>query len=674
MTLTPKIILEGEDRASAAIDRVTRSTQRLTNQMGRSNGFFVRNRRVVQQAGFQVSDFAIQIAGGQSAMLAFTQQGGQMLQFFGAFGAAAAGVLAVGGSIAVMLLKSGKLAKSFKGELGDLNKTLAETERLSDLVVASTKRIAGAYGFATKEVRELIMFQRMVAGGKMARDVEQLFGQFVPSKSRSKRLLGPLTPETMRALTIAAKTLTETLSDGMSLSADDAERLGLAMRDLALAKESGNFRDQLNAIRGMRETVQSLNIDMAQVSSGGAAWLGQLTELETLLGRVDRQMIDISEQGKFQKVSAELITPAWQATSERADDVMNTLVRVVQLTTAAARASVEFNTGLESVQQSVAETARMRKIATQAHYVYATTMQQSLNALHEENRQILNETVATVKLALWPAWVGIKDQIKSLPGYLAQAASGAGTMLRRVVGALSAMRALRAANTDASPSDPIYGGSARGGSAYSNDGADITFLNEAVREYIANANEAVDATTRIGGAASKAADQVSTTIDTMSEFAKSVSSVIKNGIGNVFDAIWDKSRSVVDALRDIGKELLKVVAKAALFRFLGTAFPGTFGPTGFAPLVPATGSAFTAPIAANSTRAPLSAARAGGGGTVVQIVNNTGQPVSRNTQTLPNGRTMERFVVGAVGNAMTRGTLDSPMGARFGQKPSKVRR
>lgn len=66
------------------------------------------NRRMIQQFGFQVGDFATQIAGGQSAMLAFTQQGGQILQFFGPLGAVLAANLAVFGAFTIALSKSGQ--------------------------------------------------------------------------------------------------------------------------------------------------------------------------------------------------------------------------------------------------------------------------------------------------------------------------------------------------------------------------------------------------------------------------------------------------------------------------------------------------------------------------------------------------------------------------------------
>ena len=124
--------LVGHDNASAAINRVKNSTRGLSRAMNQNHSFMRRNRRTVQQAGFQISDFAIQVAGGQSAMLAFTQQGPQFLQFFGAFGAVLAGLVAVFGSLAVVALKSGAdlsklgaLTGVLQGAFSKLGDTLA---------------------------------------------------------------------------------------------------------------------------------------------------------------------------------------------------------------------------------------------------------------------------------------------------------------------------------------------------------------------------------------------------------------------------------------------------------------------------------------------------------------------------------------------------------------------
>ncbi len=126
------------------------------------------NRRAVQQLGFQMSDFAIQIAGGQSAMLAFTQQGGQMLQFFGPAGSIMAAFLAIFGSLAIAFIKSGKalsdlfplmgvLQDEFR-VLGDVLSTVKELlldfanliVNNLDVILISASMVAGY--FATKWV------------------------------------------------------------------------------------------------------------------------------------------------------------------------------------------------------------------------------------------------------------------------------------------------------------------------------------------------------------------------------------------------------------------------------------------------------------------------------------------------------------------------------------------
>ena len=71
----------------------------------------------VGQAGYQVQDFAVQVAGGQSALTAFAQQGSQLLGIFGPTGIIAGAVLAVG-VLAIKMLNLGdkteEATKKFK--------------------------------------------------------------------------------------------------------------------------------------------------------------------------------------------------------------------------------------------------------------------------------------------------------------------------------------------------------------------------------------------------------------------------------------------------------------------------------------------------------------------------------------------------------------------------------
>ena len=99
------------------------------------------NRRAVQQLGFQMTDFTVQIAGGQNALLAFIQQGGQMLQVFGPVGAILATLLTVFGTLALVIGKSGKSLADMTpivGVLADEFKWLANAGRAAlDLLIGA---------------------------------------------------------------------------------------------------------------------------------------------------------------------------------------------------------------------------------------------------------------------------------------------------------------------------------------------------------------------------------------------------------------------------------------------------------------------------------------------------------------------------------------------------------
>lgn len=92
-----------------------------TKAVSRSwNAGLSENRRAVQQLGFQMTDFGVQIAGGQNAMLAFVQQGGQMLQVFGPIGAILATLLTIFGTLAIVLGKTGVGLEQVAGHFGVL--------------------------------------------------------------------------------------------------------------------------------------------------------------------------------------------------------------------------------------------------------------------------------------------------------------------------------------------------------------------------------------------------------------------------------------------------------------------------------------------------------------------------------------------------------------------------
>ena len=221
------------------------------------------NRRMVQQLGFQLTDFSTQIAGGQSAMLAFIQQGGQMLQFFGPFGAMAAAALAVFGSLGLAFIKSGKsmseltpimgvLADQFAMmgvALGHLKEIMIDVANViinnMDTILIAAALVAT--WFAHKWVRSMVLAKVATLG----------LGAAMRAFVLSLALVGPRAAGAMVA--------TGALTGAMNLLRTALMRLGipaliiaaayLIERFMALVKATGGFGNALTLLGDLAKEV-----------------------------------------------------------------------------------------------------------------------------------------------------------------------------------------------------------------------------------------------------------------------------------------------------------------------------------------------------------------------------------------------------------------------------------
>ncbi|ADU69426.1 phage tail length tape measure family protein [Pantoea sp. At-9b] len=86
-------------------------------------------RQQMQQAGYQVQDFIVQVQGGQSALVAFSQQGSQLAGAFGPSGAIIGAIIALGSVLVGTLVKS-------LGNAEDKMKNLAAATNALDQVIS----------------------------------------------------------------------------------------------------------------------------------------------------------------------------------------------------------------------------------------------------------------------------------------------------------------------------------------------------------------------------------------------------------------------------------------------------------------------------------------------------------------------------------------------------------
>lgn len=91
----------------------------------------------MQQAGYQVQDFIVQVQGGQSALVAFSQQGSQLAGAFGPGGAVIGAVIALGSVMAGTLITSLNGGKNAMDALKDATEAMDKVITISQNGVAA---------------------------------------------------------------------------------------------------------------------------------------------------------------------------------------------------------------------------------------------------------------------------------------------------------------------------------------------------------------------------------------------------------------------------------------------------------------------------------------------------------------------------------------------------------
>jgi len=127
----------------------------------------------IRNASYQMTDFVVQVQGGQDAMRAFSQQAPQLLAAFGGMGAAIGLVAAVMptvvaalGGASVKMQEASKAAEIFSGSMNDLNR-LASNHNLDQLAESFNKLDAGARKIA------LSVMEARLEIGKLTADQER---------------------------------------------------------------------------------------------------------------------------------------------------------------------------------------------------------------------------------------------------------------------------------------------------------------------------------------------------------------------------------------------------------------------------------------------------------------------------------------------------------------------
>ena len=188
----------------------------------------------IQNAAYQIGDFAVQVGAGTSASMALGQQLPQLLGGFGVLGAVLGAVVAIAVPLAGSFFKSGEAAESLEDKIDDLKSAVQDYRSAVENAAVPTAEIAEKYGTATGAARDFLEALRDISKSTAITELEDAtralarqFGTF------EDEALGGL--QQMQGVTNLNETL-KTIRSELELNEEQARSVAIALEDLGKAR------------------------------------------------------------------------------------------------------------------------------------------------------------------------------------------------------------------------------------------------------------------------------------------------------------------------------------------------------------------------------------------------------------------------------------------------------
>ncbi|TPE47225.1 hypothetical protein [Amaricoccus solimangrovi] len=152
---------QARERAAERMRPMSNATEELRR------GFAGLNSGAIQNASYQIGDFAVQVANGTSPVTAFAQQLPQLLGGLGVWGAVAGAAVAVGVPLAAAFLSSGEEALTLSERIKELDESMDHARETADLVKLGQDELREKFAGTSEQVAALVASMR-------AREIDEL--------------------------------------------------------------------------------------------------------------------------------------------------------------------------------------------------------------------------------------------------------------------------------------------------------------------------------------------------------------------------------------------------------------------------------------------------------------------------------------------------------------------
>lgn len=303
-------VLAGRDELTRPLKQAEGQMKRLGNQAQRTNkqmGAFssnLANARKgtrafamggLQQAGYQIGDFAVQVANGTSRMQAFGQQAPQFLQIFGPIGSVIGAAVAVFAAFGVVAQKTAGGAKNAADALDKLSESIGRYKTAASQMSMPIAQLEKNFGsFAAQIKQDLIFFE------------ELRFNEAI----ESIREVGKKTEEEFKGLLKPINAVFDRMQDGNAEGLED-----LILHVIKLSGEAGASYQQVENLRTSLNDLQSAST-VDEVVSSTDAFLDSIVSLNSTLKEPPKSFDDLITKIREARLQAARLGAAREAANQ----------------------------------------------------------------------------------------------------------------------------------------------------------------------------------------------------------------------------------------------------------------------------------------------------------------------------------------------------------------------
>lgn len=335
----------GDSATDAQKAKIAELTGRLydmknsTEVAGKSTGNF---KNALQQSGYQIQDFVVQVQGGQSALVALSQQGSQLISVFGAGGAIAGALLTVSTVIAGSLIASLGNGKNAIDALKEAIATMDSVVSVSSSGVAvytdKFAQLAKANSAVATLMRQQAQLELQAALSKVSAEVTKASSDFIGFGDSLVSSLGggyasvKLFNDYMSQLNITTNSWTEAIKQASAAGqAGQTSMNGMIATVGALAgkfqlsdQQAFEFAKQLSDIakNPSDEKLQALVVTLQRVGEGTSSGAATAREYAKRLLEIATSSADATQRLRLLKQMTDELTDSQDKALQQAKQTL----------------------------------------------------------------------------------------------------------------------------------------------------------------------------------------------------------------------------------------------------------------------------------------------------------------------------------------------------------------